>query len=665
MANRFVDLTGGNNGNDGSTFANRVLTIDSSGMTAARQAAGDTIRIMKSPDPTTLSTTALWTNASRNITLTTAVTKTFDNGSSWTKSANVSGTTTAAKIGSGTTLIFAAGFTTGLAAYKDLGSTLDFSAYQQISFWFKNDTNTTASTFRIDLCSDAVGAVPVNSFTMTKAIVSGNSTRWQPIVLDNGSALSSTVRSIAVTCLLDPGTATIILNNIIACQAPTSADCLTLYSLISKSNAPSGVTGWYRPASIDGTAIVIDQIIQTNANGARTYEGVTETVTTYVRQCIPLYVAGLPQFAAQLSGSDGSVISYSGGWDTTAMSSRTGETWIIDYSSHTSNTGFDINGKSFLSLDRIAIVGSPGAVFGDSATTAVNVAFSNCWSISSAGFFSNMSSPNGGWSWTSCFQFYCSQPGWSTNAALTLRQQFLSCAAVGNLTSNGWNCGHNTYLKNCAARNNGATGYVFFGCNPDEYQLDSCTGGLNVTSDVSFSSTSVMHVKGINCTFASSTPFTKPANGGDESSFYSINDGNVANATVITGTGHVITQQTATRHTASGTAWKISPTSTNYTLTNPCRLQVAKFYVSASSLVTVSIWVQRDNTGLTLNLVAPIQAGIIATEQSASAAAAINTWEQLTITFTPAVAGVVLIWVHASGGSTNSGYADDLTITQA
>jgi hypothetical protein len=45
--------------------------------------------------------------------------------------------------------------------------------------------------------------------------------------------------------------------------------------------------------------------------------------------------------------------------------------------------------------------------------------------------------------------------------------------------------------------------------------------------------------------------------------------------------------------------------------------------------------------------------------------AAANTWEEVTITFTPSEAGFVEITAEAYGGTTYTGYVDDMTITQA
>ena len=68
MATYFLDYEGGNDANDGLSFANRWKTI-TAGATAARIAPGDTIKIMGSPDPTSLGINATWTNKSATVTL--------------------------------------------------------------------------------------------------------------------------------------------------------------------------------------------------------------------------------------------------------------------------------------------------------------------------------------------------------------------------------------------------------------------------------------------------------------------------------------------------------------------------------------------------------------------------------------------------------------------
>jgi hypothetical protein len=65
MPTYYIDFEGGNDANDGLTFANRWKTFNT-GATAARIAAGDTIRVMASPDPTSIGS-ATWTDGPRGI----------------------------------------------------------------------------------------------------------------------------------------------------------------------------------------------------------------------------------------------------------------------------------------------------------------------------------------------------------------------------------------------------------------------------------------------------------------------------------------------------------------------------------------------------------------------------------------------------------------------
>jgi hypothetical protein len=128
-----------------------------------------------------------------------------------------------------------------------------------------------------------------------------------------------------------------------------------------------------------------------------------------------------------------------------------------------------------------------------------------------------------------------------------------------------------------------------------------------------------------------------------------------------------ILSETSVRHTASGLAWKISPVTATYiTSLYPLVMPLAKIAVAASALVTVKVWMRRTNTGLTGTLKCRGgQIGGVSADVTDTIGAAIDTWEEQTITFTPNEAGVVEITVEAYGGSTYSLYVDDLTVTQA
>ena len=130
--------------------------------------------------------------------------------------------------------------------------------------------------------------------------------------------------------------------------------------------------------------------------------------------------------------------------------------------------------------------------------------------------------------------------------------------------------------------------------------------------------------------------------------------------------GALISSATDERKTASGISWKIQPTSTNRSASWPIVLSLAKVACAADSLVTVKAWMRRSNTGLTMRLVC--KGGQIAgvdTDVVDAMTAAADTWAEQTITFTPTEVGVVEITAEAFGGTTFSGWVDDMTISQA
>jgi hypothetical protein len=165
MATFYLDYEGGNDANDGTSFAQRWKTI-TAGATAARIAPGDTIRVMGSPAPTSLGINATWTNKSPTVSLASALNVLItDCNSAWTASANVTCTANTSTYRTSTGAAqqaVAAGFTTGKIAYFDLGSNQDYSAYQGVTFWIAFTTGTLAAgVLTLDLCSDALGATPV------------------------------------------------------------------------------------------------------------------------------------------------------------------------------------------------------------------------------------------------------------------------------------------------------------------------------------------------------------------------------------------------------------------------------------------------------------------------------------------------------------------------
>jgi hypothetical protein len=131
--------------------------------------------------------------------------------------------------------------------------------------------------------------------------------------------------------------------------------------------------------------------------------------------------------------------------------------------------------------------------------------------------------------------------------------------------------------------------------------------------------------------------------------------------------GGNIFSESSVRHTASGISWKFAPLSTTAINSSlPLRKVVAKVVCAASALVTITAYVRRDNTGITAKLVCPGgQIGGVAADVVATASASANTWEQLTLTFTPNETGTVEIEYQVYGGTTFNAYIDDITVGQA
>jgi len=128
----------------------------------------------------------------------------------------------------------------------------------------------------------------------------------------------------------------------------------------------------------------------------------------------------------------------------------------------------------------------------------------------------------------------------------------------------------------------------------------------------------------------------------------------------------LIQSTTSVRHTASGIAWQLSPTSTNRASNYPLNLVIAKIAVAANGQVTVKAWFRRTNTGITGRLICKgKQIAGVNSDVYADMTAAADTWEQLQIQFTPTEAGVVEIEAQAWGGTSYSVYVDDMEISQA
>jgi len=746
----YMDYVNGSDGNNGSSWALAKRTMNGFNTILV---PGDTVRIAKSPDSTSLGITALWTERSKTITLASALTLSVEYcNSGFTAGANCTLTypTADRKQGTADLKIATNASVTGAQklAYKGLGSAIDFSGYQQVTFWVKILTGTTISAGQIyiALCSDTLGATVVDTINVP-AIPIISTTQWMAFTVDKGSALGSSIQSVAIYCNASGyASSSIEFDNITACKASSSADSLSLTSLIGKN---TGDEGWFAIQSIDGTTVLVDDAVATVATGGRGYYGVTETVTTYKRETIKLDMvttSTTDHFNPYDQGSVANHILWKAGYNT-STTIQDGETFFdgqngwgygiqlgpivqkSDYIeienisfvkvnngfrgdnggdpsnyvkitawevSHCTGAGIDCNSSLYgytwiiknvcnnLSrgfLLRYCSAGVAGSGM-NTTVTATNVnnngnyglyltgaynmiitvtnACNNitaalgqqeaCYGLIATIDYANYNTTYGLFLGGACNQtFTCKNINNNTNYGIMFRASISVTITADNINSNNWGiyCDQGCYailVRNANVKLN-ATGSVYY--LTDGLQLLNC----DMTGEALES-------------YTGNYPWAN-------FKLFSTNHNKDANIHKIFMADALIQSQQTTRHTASGIAWQLSPIADPFTnnyrdSTHPVKLCIARIACNASSLVTVKAWFRRDDTGITAKLICPKgQLPGLTSDAVSTLSAAANTWQELTITFTPTQQGVVEIEAWVYGGTTYSVFVDDLTISQA
>lgn len=695
MAIRYVDLVNGNDANNGTTYALRKKTISSAttGLTG-----GDTVRVMKSLDPTSLGT-CTWPTNGRAITLPTAVTahvNTCESG--WTASANVTlaYTTTTTDVRQGTNAVslgIATAFTTGKVAYAPCATT-DLSGYQQISLFLRNTVAITANSIYLDLCSDATGDVPVVSFALP---VKGSGTSYvAPITFDYGANLPNNIQSIAIRCATDPGIPTLIFDNIIACKDKTNADSLTLNSIIglNTTNEPE----WFPIKSIDGTTVTLDIW--------SLWCGSTGSLTTYkvepIRQQDLQGAAGLlasnsttqyPGWMSSVGGTQTAYLNIEFGWDTVDMSTQIGFTAVdAQVWSGSGIPNGAAGGYQFISVNKLITIRSNNLTSG-----STNMKWGEIHSVSGAE--TRLSS--GG-----VIEFdklYLTSTK-STNTPV------VAGSSIGNTyiykhgpyyaaNTQSWGFGGDIVeISNFITH--GVSRFAFMNINRGHIINATIVANANVIANVfsGITGNNVSNFKIVNLNFIGPTNYFS-------SSIYANFNINIVNLTYNTApatspvivAGYVaqniniqnynntgefrnytdkftMTSVTgAATRTGTGVAWQVialsnialSNTRTDwYTINNVWLGEVA---VKANKLVTVTLWARRVfNTSQGCLFVKPFFPGITAPVVSYLTTTA--QWEQLQIQFTPTINTVVPIYFglqYDSVNATQNFRIDDFNITQA
>tara|TARA_R100000231_G_scaffold11808_1_gene13692 strand:- start:1149 stop:3572 length:2424 start_codon:yes stop_codon:yes gene_type:complete len=596
---------------------------------------------------------------------------------------------------------------TGKVAYCQLDSALDLSAYQQISLRYiwdyipsgqKNDSG----IFSLRLCSDTQGDTVVNTIPITPP-PGDDSDSWFWWTYDNGANLGSNINSVALYADVETehSNIEIILENIIACKAKSAADSLHLGSLISK-----GTTNTANYYGIDG---IVDNIIilkfnhedsttygintvntNSNANHLRQNE-TTGTVTTYkVDPFTPDagYYNSAEDYACNqinLNGETDLMCTVSGGWNTTDMSSQdtNAMSWFSQFNSHMYMS---------LQVNPLTSVSNVGLVMGNNKNP-----------YASSKVYES-SQPNTIWS--NCYFMYHRE--FSICMPVKLQDcKVLGCGAdtsdVPGVAGPLWVNSEFTntiYYHECGGNNEPSyfTGCTFNGTSPRSipivfYTTNDSEGLRNLRFyNCTFKNTTLhyyfLHLSFsyVNCNFSDNVnlfydDFYESVPQDRKPSYTFIDYNNTANDHRIYYNNGLIVSDSSITQSGSGYSWKfnvleqVNDERNRYK--NPIQFKVAEVAVVANAQVTASIYFRRsatssgtgthDECGLALLARPNLHLGITSDVKSlTTSGGTANTWEQVTLNFTPTVSGVATIHALLLAYSTSQTvHIDTFSVTQA
>lgn len=604
----------------------------------------------------------------------------------WTASANVttnvSFTTKQGDVSD--QIVISPSFATGLIAYKSF-ATKDLSGYQQLSFFIYQTAGTTTNPgLQFRLCSDNAGVTAVNTFTVP-ALSTLNT--WHVFTVDLATNLGNSIQSIALNRSNNVGSQTFLLSNIIACKSSSSADSLSLTSLIGKNTTNES---WFPIQSIVGTRVIIDGRISNNptvttgGNFTKGYYGTSETITTYKRETIKTPPAATASTAIHSINDSAShftpVLSVLGGYDRTNMSSQNGLTFFdgqngFGYGLNTpSRSSWSYKNLGFARYDRLFLQNGLFIYYKDFYAIGMTSFGLHLQTAVSFNKFENVFSNNN-------LHGAAGDFGFNTH-------KFINCYFNNNNNDGIQYSASNLHTyNNCYFNNNGrygtwdgggTFGHTFNNCifinNQNEaFRTSSCAGNIvfnNCTTSgntlpagnsmFSFGGTIYLN----NCVINESSEFGFYGMG--DGRVFSMNHDNTSGLHYLFLDQGLIRPQTSVRYSNSGYAWSMAPTSDYRRDNYPLGFTLANVAVNANAQVTIKAWMRRSNTGLTMRLrVKGGQISGVTNDVISYMTAAADTWEQVSLTFTPTEIGAVEVLAECWGGSTYTGYVDDLTIIQA
>ena len=586
-----------------------------------------------------------------------------------------------------------------LYAYFPLGSTQDFSAYTHLTFWIIAATqNTSATTWRLCLCSDTAGATIVDSIPLP-AITTGNTLMSLVLPRTGGGNLGSSIQSIALyTGANSLNNSLIALDNINACTATG----LNLQSVISPVSSNTDIYDNYPIAGIINNIVLIDNgwtAQNLNATGLRGYYSGTNTgtITTYHRNAIDY--AGVNGLAyTTISGAMGdcteagtvtAITTWSGGWNT-STTTQDGVTLVYIPGPSVGWTPKDYNKVEWMGILR----GARG--FGQNtlqARTYSGWTLSNCFSVgATVGYVSQGTSVLTGTLYPNTVTNFAATnantPGFvssfqqinvDTIKLYNCQTTLATASSVGTLINSSGQC----VFKNVEIYNSAQTAIGNTGASSNFYNITArFNAGLTFTNNTTYFNT--VNTSGNSWIFY--VPTAANLDGGNqyvqditytESNIYSNTQYALGNSYMSGINGNAsdfkgysyqaeISRETTITHSGSS-SWKVYMNNMPRNAGNPVAINFGQIYLKANVTTTISMWVYLENFQAAANMtLVGYQIPGITTNQVATANTAIEAaWQQLSITVTPTANGVVTLQANAwmaQGAATKSVYFDDISV---
>ena len=563
----------------------------------------------------------------------------------------------------------------GKIAHVQLNNTLDLSGYQQISFKYRwayspgSNLKQQPDFMSIRLCSDTSGDTTVHTVPV-KPPAGDDNGQWGWYTHDFGTNLNSSIQSVALYTEMDDNHANtdFILDNVIACKAKSSADSLHLGSLIGKGT--THMSNWY---PIKG---IVDKIVFLECTSEDTYgfdstttrplNETTETVTTYKRECFtnPEYYNSDENGDGIFVRDLGRNVTVSGGWNTTDMSSQdtNAGTWLAMQSRQ--YTAIQTINQGNLNISNLGFVRGYQSVEIHGVETTGPSTITNCQSI--IPFYGMHGTARG--TFTNC-RWYGTQAATSDNDIYRVVQYtFKDCTFEKCKLLFTAKRGEPTTFNNCSffQTTGGTTSFLATGLYRNIAYFNSCafkhmTGIAHGEDYEAFYSL-------VNCTFDEAEPLQSSDQDdgvkNDIRPYLSfINYNNTANDHRLYYLGALITSDSSVTQSGTGFSWKytqfLGTSTANRSANYPVKFKLAEVYAIADSQITATIYGRRGainaNDYLVLAALAADNGsiGIVTDAKSSALSASANTWQQLTLTFTPTKSGVATIHALMSTEMTN------------